>query len=128
MVGATVPEAPVHIDGDSFTRENEIGSGTDVFGDPAVEAVAIIAPVEFTSQCEFRLCIPDALGFELVPGRVVQRGRGLCGDPGRVGQFGIPGARTLNAAAWPRGMGTASPIHLTRSLVLGISSLCNSQT
>jgi len=94
-----VPEAPVHIDGDSFTRENEVGSGTDVLGDLAVEAVAITASVEFTSQCEFRLCIPDPLGFEPAPGRVVQRGRGLCGDPGRVGQVGSPGVKTQSAAA-----------------------------
>jgi len=64
VVGATVPEAPVHIDGDSFTRENQVGSGTDGLGDPAVQSVAITAPVEFTSQCHLRLCIPDALGLE----------------------------------------------------------------
>ena len=99
VVGATVPEAPVHIDGDSFTRENQVGSGTDVLGDPAVESVAITASVEFSSQCHFRLCIPDALGLETSTRCVVQRGGGLCGDPGRVGQAGSPGVKTQSAAA-----------------------------
>ena len=75
VVGATVPEAPVHIDGDSFTRENQVGSGTDVFGDPSVEPVAITAPVEFMPQGEFRCRVADPLGFETSTRYVIERKR-----------------------------------------------------
>jgi hypothetical protein len=75
VVGATVPEAPVHIDGDSFTRENEVGSGTDGLGDPAVQSVAITASVEFTPQGEFRCRVADPLGLETSTRYVIERKR-----------------------------------------------------
>jgi hypothetical protein len=64
VLGTPVPEAPVDEDSDPFTRENQIGTGADVLGDPAVDSVAVTKPMEFTPQCHLRRCVADALGLE----------------------------------------------------------------
>ena len=59
--------------------------------------------------------VASLLAFESQANRVVERCRSGGADSGTVGQAASSGPRTLRAAAWPSGIGTASPIHFASS-------------